>query len=62
MRLILDLNLPGYIAPIVAALILSIKVIEKRSLVSVPVNDKPVKMSTYVKRYRCFDCDIIFRC
>ena len=29
MRLILDLNLPGYIAPIVAALILSIKVIEK---------------------------------
>ena len=32
----------------------------KRSLVSVPVNDKPVKMSTYVKRYRCFDCDTSF--
>ena len=32
MRLILDLNLPGYIAPIVAALILSIKVIEKDPL------------------------------
>ena len=32
MRLILDLNLPGYIAQIVAALILSIKVIEKDPL------------------------------
>lgn len=32
----------------------------KRSLVSVPVNDKPVKMSTHVKRYRCFDCDTSF--
>ena len=60
MRLILDLNLPGYIAQIVAALILSIKGNRKRSLVSVPVNDKPVKMSTYVKRYRCFDCDTSF--
>lgn len=32
----------------------------KRSLVSVPVNDKPVKMITYVKRYKCFDCDTSF--
>ena len=48
-EIILDLNLPGYIAPIVAALIFINKGNRKRSLVSVPVNDKPVKMSTYVK-------------
>ena len=33
---------------------------KKRSLVSVPVNDKPVKMITYVKRYKCIDCNASF--
>ena len=33
---------------------------KKRSLVSVPVNDKPVKMITYVKRYKCLDCNASF--
>ena len=46
--------------PSVAALILSIKVIEKDPLYPYLSNDKPVKMSTYVKRYRCFDCDTSF--
>ena len=33
---------------------------KKRNLVSVPINDKPVKMITYVKRYRCNECDHSF--
>ena len=33
---------------------------KKRSLVSVPVNDKPAKMITYVKRYKCIDCNASF--
>ena len=33
---------------------------KKRSIVSVPVNDKPVKMVTYVKRYKCIDCNASF--
>ena len=33
---------------------------KKRSIVSVPVNDKPVKMITYVKRYKCIDCNASF--
>lgn len=33
---------------------------KKRSLVSAPINDKPVKMITYVKRYKCLDCDFSF--
>ena len=27
---------------------------------STPINDKPVKMITYVKRYKCLDCDFSF--
>ena len=33
---------------------------KKRSLVSASINDKPVKMITYVKRYKCLDCDFSF--
>lgn len=33
---------------------------KKRFLVSTPVNDKPVKMITYVKRYKCCDCNTSF--
>lgn len=33
---------------------------KKRTLVSTPVNDKPVKMITFVKRYKCLDCDSSF--
>ena len=32
----------------------------KDLLHSVPVNDKPVKMITYVKRYKCIDCNASF--
>lgn len=32
----------------------------KRCLVSTPVNDKLVKMITYVKRYKCLDCNSSF--
>lgn len=33
---------------------------KKRLLVSTPINDKPVRMMTYVKRYKCLDCDLSF--
>ncbi len=33
---------------------------KKRKLVSTPINDKPVKMITFVKRYKCLDCDCYF--
>lgn len=33
---------------------------KKRLLVSAPINDKPVKMITHVKRYKCLDCDFSF--
>ena len=33
---------------------------KKRSLVSTPINDKPVRMITYVKRYKCLECDFSF--
>lgn len=36
------------------------KGIKKRLLVSSPINDKPVKIMTYVKRYRCSDCNFSF--
>lgn len=29
---------------------------KRRTLVSTPINDKPVRMITYVKRYRCMNC------
>lgn len=32
----------------------------KRSLVSVPVNDRPARIVTHVKRYRCNDCHCSF--
>lgn len=32
----------------------------KRSLVSVPVNDRPARIVTHVKRYRCSDCQCSF--
>ena len=32
----------------------------KRSLVSVPVNDRPVRIVTHAKRYRCNDCQCSF--
>ena len=33
---------------------------KKRSLVSTPINDKPVRMMTFVKRYKCLACDFSF--
>ena len=32
----------------------------RRTLVSTPMNDKPVKMITYVKKYKCLDCNTSF--
>ncbi len=29
-------------------------------MVSTPINDKPVKMITFVKRYKCLDCNLSF--
>lgn len=46
--------------PVCGSIHFNSKGYSRRTLVSNPMNDKPVKIITHIKRYRCIDCGVTF--